>query len=238
MFVNGPIDTPMTTMRTVSLVRLGSSIVVIAAYCVLSLHMLGAAESGRPDDPSGLRSSTLCGPHSLYVMLKLSGVSARYEAVMKYCPTHPDGMSLLELTEASRAFGFQTDVRRCTWSDLADLSFPAIVSVKISSREKARHYLVIVRWVGDKLEMIEPTTGQFIQHSASSLDSVWDGYVLASVGHVSNNTLMLITMAVAVVALLTAAGKEWQIRKRSALDSGQSRVPAIDTETTGRIAEC
>src|SRR2546423_815089 len=113
-----------------------------------------------PGSSASLRvANRSCGPNSLYLLLRLSGVEVGHDVIDRYYPGHPDGMSMLELKRACADFGLAADVRRCTKADLRELPFPVIAHVRYGSPEEADHYVVITRRLNrDVIEAIDGTT--------------------------------------------------------------------------------
>lgn len=129
--------------------------------------------------PPGYDANRACGPNSLYMLLKLSGIDVKFSDVMTYYPKDPGGMSLLELKEAAARFGLTAEVRRCTNDDLRTIPLPVIAHVNYGPTEQADHYIVIHRRLdGESLEVIDGTSGRVQRFLVKRMGNIWEGYLL------------------------------------------------------------
>ena len=140
-----------------------------------------------------------CGPNSLYLLLQLSGVAVGYRDVARYDPSHPKGMSMLELKRACADFGLAADIKRCTKADLRTLRFPVIAHVNYGPQTEANHYVVITRRLDrDRIEVIDGTTGNVYPALINKMDNVWEGYLL--VPRPGSDNLVILIGSLALIA--------------------------------------
>jgi hypothetical protein len=133
-----------------------------------------SAGEGPPRD-----ANRACGPNSLYLLLRLSGVEVGDRDIARYYPRHPEGMSMLEMKRACADFGLAADIRRCTKDDLRALRYPVIAHVFYGPQNEADHYVVITRRLDpDWIEVIDGTTGKVDQFLINKMDNIWQGYLL------------------------------------------------------------
>ena len=145
-----------------------------------------ACRAGQPISPSRLGPSRvfnvttdtkMCGPNSLYLILKLYHLRTDKSIIRRYAPTSPDGMSILELQTACEANGLSTEVRSCTVATMcAHLTSPVIAYV--SSQSGKGHYIILLAARGNEVDVIDSSTGDFYHSTPSLLQHVWRGYVI------------------------------------------------------------
>lgn len=155
--------------------------VLISAWCLVGIS---AAWGGEPPG-LGVTSppenrDVLCGPHCLYLLLRLRQIPVSHEDVLKYMPSDPEGMSLLELKQACADFGLDAEVRRCSKEDLRKIDFPVIAHMYYGGLARgAYHYVVMTRRVkDDRVEIVDGTTGEVKQYPIATVSHVWTGYLL------------------------------------------------------------
>jgi hypothetical protein len=131
------------------------------------------------------RKRLLCGPNSLYLLLKLHGCSVRYADVKKEVLLSEDGVSMLQLRNAAKRWGLPAAVRRCqtTEEDLSGCSLPLIAHInKDAIIRPEGHYVVVVQVIpdGDKrgVRVIDGTSGKLIRYDWDHFLHYWDGYIL------------------------------------------------------------
>jgi hypothetical protein len=159
--------------------RLWMRSVVIWLLAIAALSAAARAAGGPAGEAPPCDANRACGPNSLYVLLRLSGVDVEHRDIDRYYPRHPKGMSMLELKRACTDFGLAADIRRCTKADLRELRFPVIAHVYYGPQAEADHYVVITRRLDrDRIEVIDGTTGNVYQFLIDRMDNVWQGYLL------------------------------------------------------------
>jgi hypothetical protein len=142
-----------------------------------------------------------CGPNSLYLLLRLSGVEVGDRDIARYYPRHPEGMSMLEMKRACADFGLAVDIRRCTKDDLRALRYPVIAHVFYGPQNEADHYVVITRRLDrDRIEVIDGTTGKVDQFLINKMDNIWQGYLL--IPRPGSGYLIILVCSLALISQL------------------------------------
>lgn len=155
-----------------------------------AIRSASAPPSSRYDVDPVFRQTLVCGPNSLYMLLRLNGVSADRGIISKYTHLHPQGMSLAELREASNSLGLRTEVRRCSLDEFRrQFELPVIAYLLSDVRahdvdDVPGHYVVVIGIGNGTITMIDGTTGERRRDLVGQwLAKRWSGYVL-----VPNNT--------------------------------------------------
>jgi ABC-type bacteriocin/lantibiotic exporter with double-glycine peptidase domain len=129
----------------------------------------------------------MCGPNSLYMLLALHGVSVDRRRMKEYIPSHREGMSLLELQEASNELGLKTEVRQCSIDELRRV----FDSPVLAYLHKDSHYVVVIAMTDESVTVLDGTTGERSAFSTQELSEVWSGYVLMPEGEDSSMRFLL-----------------------------------------------
>jgi ABC-type bacteriocin/lantibiotic exporter with double-glycine peptidase domain len=145
------------------------------------------------------RSTVLCGPHSIYLLLRLHGIAVSYDRVMEETPVSADGMSMEDLRRKAESFGLTTEVVRCSVEDLAHMTHPIILRIQSeSTSHRTGHFVVMTRVVdSDRLEVIDSTSSGFRYWQMKNLGNIWEGFALVpAASQKSPVGLMLLVMNV------------------------------------------
>lgn len=181
----------------------------VAIATTLLVTPLAAADApGRATPPSARKA---CGPNSLYVLLRLVGLEIRPGDTDKYYPTHPSGMSMLDLKRACGDFGVASRVVRCGTEHLYGMTYPVIARVKFGLEDEADHFVVITRRVGEgQIEIIDGTTGALNTILIERLKNVWDGHLLIPEGRreAPGSLGWMAAWAAAIASLLVACRRK------------------------------
>jgi hypothetical protein len=184
--------------------RSGVFIVFLVATCLLQYWPFVTA-SDSPDVGSSrlgsvshdgdqtLRKTVMCGPNSLYMLLSLHDVPVNHRVIERYIPSRREGMSLLELKEASDALGLRSQVRRLTIDEFRRVfQSPAIAYLT----KDGAHYVVVIGMTDDSFVCLDGTTGQ----RNVLPNQQWSGYVLmADSGHSLSWHLLVISVLACLV---------------------------------------
>lgn len=181
----------------------------------------------RPDRPS---AANACGPNCLYMLLQLYGLPVDEGQTRRYMPTHPKGMSLLDLKEACRDLGLDAEVRLCKAEDLRALAGPVIAHVVYGPQEIADHYVVFRRLVDGRVESIDGTTGTVMLFPLERLGNIWDGYLLVPVRRSTplRRMIDLLALVVPVPLLVGIVLHRRFSHRRSARASTRPQLPEDD----------
>jgi ABC-type bacteriocin/lantibiotic exporter with double-glycine peptidase domain len=187
-------------MTARSRLRIRSAAIWLLAAAAVAAGALAPAAPGG-EAPFG-DANRVCGPNSLYVLLRLSGVALSYRDLARYYPSDPRGMSLLELRQACADFGLAADVRHCTQADLRVLSFPVIAHVHYGPQRAGDHYAVISRRLdNDRIEAIDGTTGKVHEFLIPKMDNIWEGDLLVP-RRAQDHRIIVICLLALVVQLI------------------------------------
>jgi ABC-type bacteriocin/lantibiotic exporter with double-glycine peptidase domain len=144
------------------------------------------------------------------MMLVLHDVVVGHRVVENHIPSHPDGMALADLQNASRALGLELDLRRYSIPELQRRFHSPVIAYLAD--ETLRHYVVVIAIDGDTLTYLDGTTGERITVPQEVLTHSWTGYVLMRPPGRSHAWPSLVVCALAwlllgVLALRIAHGK-------------------------------
>lgn len=153
-----------------------------------------AEETGRSGSVSQLqadkarihRDASICGPHTLYLFMKLYAIPVEYEAIMKeYTPSHPEGMSLAELRDACANLGLPVRVRKCSVREMWK-AFQSPVIAYVTGMDGSGHFMIILAVESDSAYLMDGTTARISRttlfrdeaYKKGRLENVWRGYIL------------------------------------------------------------
>ena len=123
-----------------------------------------------------MANDTICGPNSLYLFLNLNGIKVDRSIVQKYKPTHPDGMSLEELSNASQLLGLKGSIRKISLQELSHQFDSPFIAYLVTPEKK--HYVVVIGMTPKHVTFIDGTTGEQITTTNKWLSNSWSGFVL------------------------------------------------------------
>jgi len=181
----------------------------------------------QPGDLLGVTSEVMCGPNGLYLMLRLYGIPVT-GGVTRYAPSHPHGMSLLELRNAFADFGLPVEIREYTVDDLCKRFRSPLLALTNYFLGGTDHYVVIVAADSDSVCYIDPTTARVRTKSPEELSRSWRGYVIVPCHQ--NGNRMLAGAVLVVSALL------WLLATHAILRAPQSLGPLYRWWSFGRHA--
>ena len=135
------------------------------------------------DDPRVQKMRIICGPNSLYLLLRAWNIPVRYTEVERQLPMVERGTTLLALKQTAAQLGLPTRVRQCTTESLATLNLPSIVHLRANFREDARetHYALLSTISESGVVCIDGTTGFREEVSWGKMEWYWTGYVVEPV---------------------------------------------------------
>lgn len=126
----------------------------------------------------------LCGPNSLYVLLRLMGRQVTHEEVLAEIPVGDNGCTLADLSQAATKFGLQHRVLQVSERDLRRLSPPFLVHEVVMTEGKpeeaaAGHFFVVTRFGSDgEVYHIDATSGAYQCAFGDRFTGSFSGYVL------------------------------------------------------------
>jgi len=140
------------------------------------------SEEARPTTgPGGADDamSRMCGPNCLLALLRLYGHPVTPSDMMRYYPLHPEGMSLMELRQASGELGLAGDVRLFEDRVLSGrLATPIIAHCRAKDSPRAGHYVVVTSAGERSVTFLDGTTGGTQTMSNEAFAEYWTGYAL------------------------------------------------------------
>jgi ABC-type bacteriocin/lantibiotic exporter with double-glycine peptidase domain len=157
---------------------------MIAQCMILSqIVAFAGAESNQVGDPVIQRMRTICGPNSLYSLLRCWGIPVVHIDVERRLPLGPRGVSLLSLKQAALHFGLQTRARYCNFESLMGLRIPAITHHYFDMKTDGSdsHFVLITSVTRDEVQFIDGTTGLLNKVTPAKFHTTWSGYVLEPV---------------------------------------------------------
>lgn len=91
-----------------------------------------------------------CGPNALYVLLRICGIDATLDDVMRRVPVNDEGANLADLADAAEQLGLRNRVVNVSERELYSLSPPFILHENVNGRgQAAGHFLVVCRFDSD-----------------------------------------------------------------------------------------
>jgi hypothetical protein len=145
--------------------------IFVTGVCLLSVSVRAAA----PEQP---KAAVMCGPNSVYILLRLYHLD--FEQADLLGKLHTNGMSLQEVADACCIHGLPAEVRMCSMEEVCEnLKGPAIVYVKPWTGSGA-HYAVILS-IDDRegvIHMMDSTTGRYFRSNRVKLGAFYQGFII------------------------------------------------------------
>jgi ABC-type bacteriocin/lantibiotic exporter with double-glycine peptidase domain len=189
--------------------RFLSVLVIVAVVCFVIARV--PRQSLAQSLTAAERADRICGPHALFLFLRLCGVEVTYERALNYMPTDPSGMSMLQLRDACSELGLPAEVRRCTVEDAPRLPFPVLAHFTQKQPGRTGHYVVWTRLVDEnRIEMLDSTTGKPFTWPIERLPELWEGWVLMRAERARDTSIMWIA-AIVGPWLLVAIAARWMV---------------------------
>jgi hypothetical protein len=177
--------------------------VIIAMFTVsvnVNLHSTPVAEA--PASLLKFREFLLCGPNSLFVFLILSGHPNVTLEELNITITK-DGSSLLDLRDAAKKIGVDTEIRHYRPEQIDLVPLPAIGYFRTPGFSTLpRHFDVIYKVDSKWTYLINGTTGNKFKMLRSRLSYYWEGSVLIekqSFARLAMNQCFLPLLAIATL---------------------------------------
>jgi hypothetical protein len=214
MWIEGVVAQLRTTLRGV----------VLLATAGISAACCGENPGSRPDPglPALPVKSLVCGPNSLYMLLKLQGRPVTFPQVAQELGSDNMLTSLLELHKSAARLGLSTRIRRCSLEDLGRCTTPFIAHTRTGyflGDVQIGHYLLVLKVDGDVLQVVDGTTGFVFRTRRSKIarSKLWTGYVLepTAVQHAWREVITLNGVGLLTLVLVTLLASRW--RSRAAL---------------------
>lgn len=128
----------------------------------------------------------ICGPNSLYMLLRGHGRLAAYDDVVAAMKLGAGGVSLSDLGDAASRLGLDAEVGHCTYPDLLKIRTPFIAHYGNGSDRPSSfgrgHFVVVVSIDNSFVNMIDGTTAERRRYRRRTFEKYWSGYVLAARG--------------------------------------------------------
>jgi predicted double-glycine peptidase len=141
----------------------------------------GEPSDGRDGVDFATRTTSECGPNSLYMLLRLRGHSVSYEQVSRRLEIGPSGTSLLQLQRAAAALNVKAQVCRLTFEDFVRCPKPVIAhfrEVPWSGADTAGHYVVVLDVDDSGVDILDGSFGTRRRCRLYGFQYYWSGYVL------------------------------------------------------------
>ncbi len=195
--------------------------VVLLDVAGISAGRGGENPGSRPDP--GLATlpvkSLVCGPNSLYMLLKLQGRPVTFPQVAQELGSDNKLTSLLELHKTAARFGLSTRIRRCPLEDLDRCTTPFIAHTRTGyflADAQIGHYLLVLKVDGDVVQVVDGTTGVVFRTRRSRIASSnrWTGYVLepTAVQQAWSEVISLNGVGLLALVLVTLLPSRWRSR--------------------------
>jgi ABC-type bacteriocin/lantibiotic exporter with double-glycine peptidase domain len=128
---------------------------------------------------AGANRFKVCGPNSLYVLCRLSGVDIDYPALVATISVGDRGVSLSDLHHAAMQHGFQCSVVRSLDLNLSACSTPFIAHmVPKNARSREGHFVVVTAVESGTCDFVDGTSAKLHQLSTSQFREQWSGFAL------------------------------------------------------------
>jgi len=125
------------------------------------------------------QTAPYCGVNCLYVFLRLNDLKVTQAELKKEVPTTLNGASMLDLQNAARHFGLETEVVAANPGELKSLRFPMIALLGASAnRQVVGHYVVLCNEIAQSIAAVDGTTGNLDRISKAIFNRDFSGYVL------------------------------------------------------------
>lgn len=126
------------------------------------------------------RWNVMCGPNSVYLLLRLHQIPVSYDDVARYIPSNVEGMSLLEMQQACADLGLPVEIRSCSVEELWNQFQGPVVGRIYTLYGSARygHYVLVIRVDGDWATAVDPTSAELRRYPRATLGNVWSGYIV------------------------------------------------------------
>jgi ABC-type bacteriocin/lantibiotic exporter with double-glycine peptidase domain len=152
------------------------------------------------DDRSVQRMLTICGPNSLYLLLRINGIDLKYSDLESRLTMETWGADLRSMKQAAASFGLSGRVRKCTLKSLENANLPLIAHLNHGFRigDVGRHYIFIISITPRGIVFIDGTTGARDEASLGKFESAWSGYILEA----TPNSHMILFSVIAQFCLI------------------------------------
>lgn len=136
--------------------------------------------------PKEYQEGRLCGPNSLYVLLKLLRRDVQYKEVVGVVPVGPTGATMSDLIVASQAWNLKLLARKqVSPDDLQQARFPLIAHFDtpgqtLEENEPLDHYMVVTGYDQEKrrFHAIDPSSCVFTTLSPAFVSRSFSGHCL------------------------------------------------------------
>ena len=165
--------------------QLRTSLVGAVLLAVVAIGAVrGGEDPGSNPDPdlSTVPVKTLvCGPNVLYMLLQLQGRPVTYQQVAQALGSDNKLTSLIELREAAARLGLPARIRHYTLEDLDRCTLPCIAYTRsgyVHRDDQSGHYIVVLKADGERVHLVDGTSGEVFHVLRTKLPGIWTGYVL------------------------------------------------------------
>lgn len=164
-------------MPSISAERVDISVTLFALVLVVLTNSRLLAQASEAGNGAPRPETVICGPNAVYLLLAAYGYTVEPSFVDALVPSHPQGMSLLEVRNALRARGLDCEISEFSPVQFAQIHRPVILYCA-SAHWNGGHYLVATPVGGDSVQTIDPTTGRLFVSSLAKLPNTWGGIVI------------------------------------------------------------
>lgn len=112
-----------------------------------------------------------CGQYAVYFVSRKLGVPISMDEVMRLLPPKQSGETMLEILNAFKKIGFESQGYEIVWSDLAVMNLPVIVHTK--------DHFIVIEQINKEYMTIVDSDGRRRWITNDELRSAWDGKVIS-----------------------------------------------------------
>jgi ABC-type bacteriocin/lantibiotic exporter with double-glycine peptidase domain len=195
-----------------------SLLILLMIFLVIGSREALGVEEPVVDDYSVKRMMTICGPNSLYLLLRINGIDLKYSDLEARLAMETHGANLHSMKQTAAVFGLSGRVRKCTLNSLKNANLPVIAHLAQGFRigDLGRHYILILSATPSGIEFIDGTTGARDEVSLGKFKSSWSGYILEVTPDSHLLTFSMMAQLCLVICALMAFKQMRRPRRRNA----------------------
>ncbi len=122
------------------------------------------------------RDATDCGAACIASVCAYYNLKLRVATIRTMAGTDRSGTSVFGILEAATRLGLLAKAIRAPFENLPEIPLPAIAHVVLE--ERYSHYLVVVKFKGNQVVLMDPAEGIFKKMTTESFKKIWSGIVV------------------------------------------------------------